>query len=147
MTLRTGELRLQAGEALGRNVRLQIGCANAHSDRGTLERSDRLGRRDRILVGLHHLGSDARPGKPLGAERGGARHRGPPNGLLPQIPQRLGERLSITAGDEHAVDAVAHHVAVAGDVGRHDRRARRERLGQDHAKALSPQRRRTQDVA
>ena len=45
-------------------------------------------------------------------------------------------------GHEHAVDAVAHDVAVAGDVGGDDRRAGGERLGQHHAEALAAQRRR-----
>ena len=47
---------------------------------------------------------------------------------------------------EHAVQAVADDVAVAGDVGGHDRGARGERLGQHHAEALAAERRRAEQV-
>ena len=49
-------------------------------------------------------------------------------------------------GVEHAVEAVAHDVAIAGDVRGHDRRAGGEGLGQDHAEALAAQRGRAQHV-
>ena len=43
------------------------------------------------------------------------------------VAQRLGQRGRIAVREEHAVDAVAYHVAVARDVGRDDRRAAGER--------------------
>ena len=60
--------------------------------------------------------------------------------------QHLGQRQRIAGGHEPPVYAVAQHVAVAGDVGRDDRRRRRERLGDNHAEALAAERRRTQHV-
>ena len=68
------------------------------------------------------------------------------SGSSPEIAQRLGQRLRISGRDEHAVDAVADDIAIAGDVGGDDRRARGERFGQHHAEALTAERRRAQDV-
>ena len=65
---------------------------------------------------------------------------------MPQLAQRLGQCLRVAARYEHPVDAVAHDVAIAGDVRRDDRSAGRERLGQHHAEALSAQRRGAQHV-
>ncbi len=42
--------------------------------------------------------------------------------------------------------AVAHHIAVARDIGRHDRHARGERFRQHHPEALAVQRRRAEHV-
>ena len=76
----------------------------------------------------------------LGAEPGG-----PPR-VERQVAQRLGQPRGVAARDEHAVDAVGHHVAVAGDVGCDDRAAGRERLGEHHAERLAAERRRAQQV-
>ena len=85
------------------------------------------------------------------AKRWRARRRRAPiaarrSGVEREVAQRLGERGRVAARDEHAVDAVAHDVAVAGDVGGDDRRAGRERLRQHHAEALAAERRRAQHV-
>ena len=63
-----------------------------------------------------------------------------------EVAQHLGQRGRVAARDEHAVDPVGDDVAVAGDVRRDDRRARRERLRQHHAEALAAERRRAQHV-
>ena len=60
--------------------------------------------------------------------------------------QRLAELGGLSGRHEDRVDAVACHVAVAGDVGAHDGRAGRERLGEHHAEALAAERRRHQQV-
>ena len=60
--------------------------------------------------------------------------------------QRLGESERVARRDEQAVAAVAHDVAIAGDVRGYDRLCRGERLGQDHAEALSVQRGRAQHL-
>ena len=147
MPLRAGERRLEAGQPLGGDPRLQVGGAGADADRRALNFRRRLGDGDRVLVGLHHLGGDARPGEPLRAERGRAGHLGAPDGLLVEIAERLGERLRVTARHQHSVDPVTDDVAIAGDVRGDHGRARRERLGQDHPEALSSERRSAQHVA
>ena len=63
-----------------------------------------------------------------------------------EAAQRLGQRERVAGRDEQAVDAVAHDVAIAGDVGGEHRRRRGERLGQDHAEALAVQRGRAEHV-
>ncbi len=77
---------------------------------------------------------------------GGGAHLGEPLRLQPQVEQRLGERGRVAARHEHAVDSVAHDVAVAGDLGGDDRRACSERLRQHHAEALAAERRRAEHV-
>jgi hypothetical protein len=106
----------------------------------------RLGRGDRVLVGAEHLLGDLRPREPpdVGGRRAG--HPGTAVGLVVEVAQRLGERLRVGDGHEHAVDAVTDDVAVAGDVGCDHRGAGGERLGQHHPEALPAQRRRAQDV-
>ena len=80
----------------------------------------------RLLIGVEHLGGHVRPREALGALARGARH------------PRAGARRARTArsasasaraspgGHEPAVDAVAEHVAIAGDVRGDHRRARGE---------------------
>ena len=63
-----------------------------------------------------------------------------------QAAQRLGERERVARRHEQPVEPVAHHVAVAGDVRGDDRRARGERLRQDHPEALAVQRGRAHHV-
>ena len=65
-------LRLEARQPLRRNVRLQVGGADADTGRRRAGRAPcRRGRRDRVLVGLHHLGR--RPGATRTARRRGRR--------------------------------------------------------------------------
>ena len=75
-----------------------------------------------------------------------ARHRLAALRVARELQEGAGERLRVPARDEHAVEAVGHDLAVAGDVGGDDRRAGRERLGQHHPEALAAKRRRDQQV-
>ena len=138
--LPASELRLEARDPSRFDLRLEIGGAQADGDGGALSGSDRLRGRDRVLVGLHHLLGDVRPGKALDVARRGPGHLATALGLFGDVAQRLGQRLGITRHHQHAVDAVADHVPVAGDVGCDDRRPGGERLGQHHAEALPVQR-------
>ena len=101
---------------------------------------------DRIRVGLQDLVGHDRPGEALDVGGRGPRHPRPALGLVVEVAQRLGQRLGVGRGHEHTVHAVAHDVAVAGDVGGDDRRAGGERLGQHHPEALASQRRGAQDI-
>ena len=87
-----------------------------------------------------------RPGEALGAlARGGAMRAR--RGWSSASRRSASASASGSPGaHELAVDAVAHDVAVAGDVGGEHRRGRGERLGQDHAEALAAERRRAQHV-
>ncbi len=145
--LRRGpERRLETGQALGGHVRLEIG--GPRPDGHGSPRADRLRLRggDRVGVGGQDLGGDPRPGEALDVGGGGARHLDPSPRLLVEVAQRLGQRLGVGGRNEHAVDPVAHDVAVAGDVGGDDRGAGGKRLGEHHAEALAAQRGRAQDV-
>ena len=53
------------GRRRARHVRLEVGGAQADADGGALHARSGLGRGDRVLVGLHHLGGDARPREAL----------------------------------------------------------------------------------
>ena len=53
------------------------------------------GRRDRVLVGVHHLVGDARPGEPLDVRCRRPGHLAAALGLVLQVAQRLGERLRV----------------------------------------------------
>ena len=138
------------GSRLGRRCGRTRGCRSAGlAPIRTAARCHdalRRRRRDRVLVRVHHLARDVRPGEALRALGGGAPHCGAPLGLVPQLVQRLGERGRVAARDEQPVDAVAHDVAVAGDVRGDDRRAGREALRQHHPEALAAERRRAQHV-
>ena len=101
---------------------------------------------DGVGVGPEDLAGDRRPGV---ARRVGARldgHRRTPLGRHGEVAQRLGQGGGVAARHEHAVDPVAHDVAVARDVGGDHGRAGGEGLGQDHAEALAAQRRRDEQV-
>ena len=87
-----------------------------------------------------------RPGEALGALAGSHRHPNAAGGVQRQQAQRLRERARIAAGGEQAIEAVAHDVAVARDVRRHDGRASGERLGEDHPEALAAEGRRAEHV-
>ena len=89
-----------------------------------------------------------RPGARRSAGRARPRRRPSPRGApaRAEVEQRLGEGAGVAARHQQAVDAVAHDVAVAGDVGGDDRGAGREGLGEHHAEALAAQRGRAQDV-
>ena len=141
-----GRRRFEARQALRAHVRLQVGGLGADPHGGALHEALRRRRGDRVLVGVEHLARDVRPGEALRVHRGGLPHRDAPLRREPQLEQRLGERGRVAARHEHPVDAVAHDVAVAGDVGGDDRRAGREALRQHHAEALAAERRRAQQV-
>ena len=101
---------------------------------------------DGVGVGLEDLAGDGRPGV---ARRVRARLDGHGRALLGrhgEVAQRLGQGGGVAARHEHAVDPVAHDVAVAGDVGGDDRRAGGEGLGEHHAEALAAQRGRDEQV-
>ena len=98
------------------------------------------------LVDLEHLGRDVRPREALGAPACRERHLGAPLRFERETPERLGQRLCVAARREHPVDAVAHDVAIAGDVRRDDRGAGGESLGEDHAEALPSERGRAKHV-
>jgi hypothetical protein len=142
-----GRRRFEARQPLRADVRLQVGGTRARADRGALHDALRRRRRDRVLVGFEHLLRDVRPGEALGAHGGGAAHRDASGRREPQVAQRLRERGRVAARHEHRVDAVAHHVAVAGDVRGHDGRAGREALRQHHPEALAAERRGDQQVS
>ena len=95
---------------------------------------------ERLLVDLEHLRGDARPCEALRALAGGGRHPRAPGRIERQNAQRLRELPRVAARGEQTVDAVAHDVAVAGDVRRHHRRARGERLSEHHPEALAAER-------
>ena len=99
----------------------------------------RDGNGDRLSVGFDDLIGDHRPREALDVRGRAERHPHPALGLVIEVAQRLGQSLRIGRGHEHAVDAVAHDVAVAGDVGGDDRRSCGERLGEHHSEALAPQ--------
>ena len=87
-----------------------------------------------------------RPGEPLDVLGRRASHLAAALRLIPKVPQSLGQYLRVACGHEHAVDAVADDVPVAGDVRGDDRRSGRERLGQNHPEALAADRWCAQDV-
>ena len=83
------------------------------------------------------------------ARRARARRRAIRSRLAASSASRRSASASASAspgGDQLAVDPVAQDVAIARDVGRDNRRGRRERLRDDHAKALAAQRRRAEHV-
>ncbi len=87
-----------------------------------------------------------RPGEALGALAGGACHAIATSTVEREPAQRLGERKRVAGRDKLPVYAVAHDIAVAGDVGSEYGGRGGERLGQDHAEALAVQRRRAEHV-
>ena len=147
---RGGASRRAAAPCDGRRARLDArlavgGHAPAQTRRALPARGGR-GHGDRVLVGARATSaataarrSGARARRRRAPSRRGAR-------VEREVAQRLGQRGRVAARDEHAVDAVAHDVAVAGDVGGDDRRAGGERLREDHAEALAAQRRRAEHV-
>ena len=113
---------------------------------GALERARRLGHLDRPLVDRRHPVGDVRPGVALGAAPRRLTHRHQPLGLVVGALKLLGKPLRIPGRHQHAVDAVADHVAVAGDGGGDRRGPGGEGLGQDHAEALARERGRAEKV-
>ena len=102
---------------------------------------------DRVAVGLEHLVRHPRPGEALGAlARGGGHALAAGRGRAPSDCRASPSAAGSAAGTRIAVDAVAHHVAVAGDVRGHHGRRGCERLREHHAEALAAQRRRAEDV-
>jgi hypothetical protein len=99
-----------------------------------------------LLVGVEHFGCDVRPGETLGALARGGGHPRASSRIRCQRSQALGQRQGVPRRNEQSVEAVADDIAVARDVRREHRRRGRERLRQNHAKALPVQRRRAQHV-
>ena len=138
---RLGRLRARA-----RGLRSAGGTPDPHG--GALHGARGCGHGDRVLVGA------PAPRRRRAARRSAralARPRPGPSARGARAPRQRSRSASASAlrrrrRDEHAVDAVAHHVAVAGDVRGDDRRAGGERLGQHHAEALAAERRRAQHV-
>ena len=94
-------------------------------------------------------GPRRRPSARRSAARARAPRRPSPRAALGrhgEVAQGLGQGGGVAAREEHAVDPVAHDVAVAGDVGGDDRRAGGEGLGEHHAEALAAQRGRDEQV-
>ena len=136
-------------EHLRPDRRQTVGGLQAGAQRQALLGGLRLvgrGELDRVLVGLHHLGGDVRPREALGALARGRAHALAAVAVGGERVQRLADRGGVAGLHEQAVLAVGDDVAVARDVRRHDRSARRERLGQHHAEALAAQRRRDEHV-
>ena len=140
------ELRLEAGQPPRGHVGEQIGRRESVAHREAGGAGAGAPDRERLLVYVKHLGGDVGPREAPRALARRHRHPRAPGGVQRQRAQRLRERARVAAGSEQAVEALAHHVAVAGDVRRHHGRARGERLGEDHPKALPAEGRRTEDV-
>ena len=137
----SGGGRLRRGQPPGADPRTAVRRGHAYPDGGSLRpRTRNRGRLARLRVDLEHLVGHAGPAEAPGALAGGRRHRRPPLRLQPEVAQRLGQLGGIAPGDQQPVHPVADHVAVAGDVRGHDRRAGGERLGEHHPEALASQR-------
>ncbi len=141
--------RLQARQALGRDrgqhvARRQPVAASAPHERPARPGPARGG--DRLLVAVGGFGRDVGPGEALRTLPRRARHALAPSRIQRERAQLLGECQRVARRREHAVLAVAHDVAVTGDVGRDHGRGGGERLRQDHAEALAALRRRAQHV-
>ena len=87
------------------------------------KRAARRRRRDRVLVGLEHRVGHQRPREACARRAAAADIASRARASPASSSIACGERAGVTAREEHAVDAVADDVAVAGDVGRDDRRA------------------------
>ena len=141
----------QRRQSLRRDARLQVGGCETVAQRGLREpaarsAAGRIGERDRLLVGVEHFGGNVRPGKALGPLSGRQCHALASRAVKRETAQRLGERERVTGRHQLAIDAVAHDVAIAGDVRSEHGRGRREGLGEDHAKALTAERGRAEHV-
>ena len=99
-----------------------------------------------VLVAVGHFSGHVRPGKALGALARAGCHARSATRVQRQLAQRLRKRKRVAGGQQLAVDAVAHDIAIARDVGGEHGRARGEGLGQHHAEALAVQRGRAQHV-
>src|ERR687892_705661 len=139
-TGRLGVLRLQRGQPRGPNASAGRRGAEPRTRDNPGGAALRLRPLQGLLVDLGDLARHLRPGEALGALAGGAGHALAPAPVERKVAQRLAELDSITGRHEQAVQAVAHHVAIARDVRGDHRRARRERLRQDHAEALATER-------
>ncbi len=125
---------------------LQVGRRAGPRPRRRARRASRPGAGRWRPVGVEHFLGHAGPGEALDVGSRRAGHLGPPRRLLVEVAQSLGQCLGVGGRNEHPVDAIAHDIAVAGDVGGDDRRAGGKGLGQHHAEALAPQRRGAQHV-
>jgi hypothetical protein len=99
-----------------------------------------------VLVALGDLGGDLRPREALRAQPCRVGHPGAHRRVERKRPQLLCEGDRLAGLHQPAIDAVAQHVAVAGDVARDHGRAGSERLGEHHPEALTVQRGRADDV-
>ncbi len=138
--------RIQAREPARRLGGAQVGRDLADPCRGALDAPLGRGHRDGVLVGAEDLAGDRRPGVAVGLLGGRRGHPRAARRVEREVAQRLRQRGGVAARDQHAVDAVAHDVAVAGDVAGDHGGAGGERLGEDHAEALPAQRRCAQHV-
>ena len=139
-------LRLERGQALRADARAGLGGNRADAPRDARHAALGLGHAERLLVDGLDLARHVRPREALGALARRLGHLGAPRRVGGELEQRLAERHRVADRHEHAVAAVAHDVAVARDVRRHDGGAGGERLGQHHAEALAAERRRAEQV-
>ena len=138
--------RLERGQPARGRARPAVGRQGADAQRRALGGTGRRRHLARVLVRRHDALGHARPGVALGAAGGRGPEGGAPLRVEREVAEGLGQPRGVAAREEDAVAAVAHHVAIAGDVRRHDRAAGRERLGEDHPERLAAQRRRAQQV-
>ncbi len=131
---------LVGSRSLGGRARLKIGGREAIAHGGAAKRTARLPHGERLLVAVEHLGGDRGPGEALGALPRAAGHARAQRRVQREHTQRLRERERVACGNEQAVGALAHDVAIAGDVRGDHRRRRGEGLGQHHAEALAAER-------
>ena len=126
-----GPLGVRFADARRRVARIRRPRTSITSRRRTARRSARPGAHRQLLG----------PGLPAGRQRRrrAGRRRGPRRGPS-------AEGVGLAGRHQPGVDAVGGDVAVAVDVGGHDRRAGGHRLEQHDAEGLTPQRRRAEDV-
>ena len=141
-----GEPAGGGGSRLGSRRGRTYGRPSADFSPCARRRARERGHRDRVLVGAEDVLRDPRPRVALRGVRGAPAEALAALGVQREVAQRRGQRRRVAARDEDAVAAVGHDVGVAGDVRRHDRRARGERLRQHHAERLAAERRRDQEV-
>ena len=147
--VRRRRVRAQAGQALGRHARQQVGGRQpvAHGDaRQAASRRACGAARERLLVAVEDFARHVRPREALGALARCASHARAARRLEREPAQRLGERERVAGGQQLTLHPVAQHLAVARDVRGEHRLAGRKRLRQHHPEALAMQRGRAQHV-
>ena len=144
---RLGRRRVERGEPAGRAPRTavdrrQSGSPNEPRRRGGRARAASLD----LLVDLLDLLGDARPRVARSRFARRPAHRLAAGRLEVDALKLLRQPLGVGRGHQHPVGAVGDHVGIARDRRGDHRRAGREGLGQDHAEALSGERRRAEHV-